>query len=47
MITNLHLIMLAIKNMVGVYMNILGCSPIKNMVVIEFKIVKVHLNVSD
>ena len=31
----------------GVYMNILGCSPTRDMIFIEYKIVQVHLNASD
>ena len=50
--TNLHLNLqnlktLVIENVVGVYMNILGCSPLGDMLFIEFRIVQVHLNDSD
>ena len=39
--------MLAIENMVTVYMNILGCSSTKDIMFIEFKIVQEHINASD
>ena len=34
-----NLKMLVIENVVDVYINILGCSPTRNIVFIEFKIV--------
>ena len=42
-----NLKIMVIKNVVDVYMNILGCSPTRDMMFIEFKIVQVHINAND